>query len=659
MRLKKSIPFSALALSLFFGGVYACGEGPETDLTENQISDDGHLKSFGGKSDAWDWRNDPSRFQAELVYQFSELPETGEISITPWTDTYWPNYRDSINDRWQGRDVLSPAEKWDQAVHGWEPTEEFLELQPYDVRTCTWDDDYYEKIGPTARWVHLNKGLARAIQSDDNQTCAEGTDRYGGIETWWGLCHAWAPASIMEDEPLTSIEHNGVTFDVSDIKALLTMEYDKVSSYFIGSRCNRILDEEKAERIGLPTIERDETGRVTNQECRNVNAGTFHVILTNFIGLMERSVIMDKDFEYEVWNQPITGYRITSQEEISLERVQEMLNIVPEAINAYPETQQEKDAVVLLANGLTFEQLNDEVGLRSDRARAIVEFRAGQDGIEGTDDDRSFETLEEVRSIYGIGPRSIEQLLEYARIEDYIEGFVYTAKIYQYNEAAERFAEVRIAVDYLVESNALTYNTQDIIGRYIRTGHYHYILEMNADGEVIGGEWAGRSITNHPDFLWMATRPLGSNPHVDLFQVRELVRRSRAGLDADELRTVSVSSDERLAIPDANRDGISSTLEVGDAGEIQRLRVDLNIEHTYRGDLVVQLSKEGESRVIITLFDGSNEENPWADDLVLTDEAIEGFDGIDAAGTWTLQVFDTLPRDTGDLISWGLHFDLL
>ena len=660
--MRRFLPMVLLAIPLLLVGVPACGDSepdPESESSNAGVTPDGETKAGGGKGDAWNWRNDPSRFEADLIYQWDELPESGEIALTPWTDTYWPNYRDSINDRWQGMDTLSPAEKWDKAVHGWEPDDEFMDLQPYDVRTCQWDDAYYDELGPTASWVHVNKGNQRAIQNDDGESCATGTDRFGGIETWWGLCHAWAPASIMEDEPLEPVEYNGVQFDVSDIKALLTMEYDKVHSHFIGSRCNRVLSEETSERIGLPVIERDETGRVVNDECRNVNAGTFHVIVTNFIGLMERSIIMDKDFEYEVWNQPITGYRLTSQEEIDLERVQEMLNIEPEAINAYPETEEEKSAVVLMANYLTFEELNEDVGLRSDRAQAIIDWRAGEDGVEGTEDDREFETLEDVRGVYGVGPRSIEEILHYARVEDYVDGFEYTANIYQYNEDAERFAEVRIAVDYLVESSALAHNTEDIIDRYIRTDNYHYILEMDADGEIIGGEWAGRSITSHPDFLWMATRPAGGSPYVDLHEVRELVRMSRDGDDEPEdLRQIRVSSDERLAIPDNDPEGVTSTLEVTDSGEIQRLMLDLDITHTYRGDLIVQLSQEGSSRFIVTVFDGGDVDSPWQDDLVIDGEVLEGFDGMDAEGNWELQVYDTAPADTGHLNEWSLQIDV-
>ena len=32
---------------------------------------------------------------------------------------------------------------------------------------------------------------------------------------------------------------------------------------------------------------------------------------------------------------------------------------------------------------------------------------------------------------------------------------------------------------------------------------YRYILEVDADGDVIGGEWLGDSKPKHPDFAWV------------------------------------------------------------------------------------------------------------------------------------------------------------
>ncbi|TYZ60893.1 hypothetical protein PybrP1_001465 [[Pythium] brassicae (nom. inval.)] len=37
---------------------------------------------------------------------------------------------------------------------------------------------------------------------------------------------------------------------------------------------------------------------------------------------------------------------------------------------------------------------------------------------------------------------------------------------------------------------------------YTATREYTYLLELNAQRQIIGGEWVGDSLTDHPDFLW-------------------------------------------------------------------------------------------------------------------------------------------------------------
>ena len=44
------------------------------------------------------------------------------------------------------------------------------------------------------------------------------------------VCHAWAPASIMEPEPRCPVNYKGVIFDVMDLKGLITQPYDKTGS---------------------------------------------------------------------------------------------------------------------------------------------------------------------------------------------------------------------------------------------------------------------------------------------------------------------------------------------------------------------------------------------------------------------------------------------
>jgi hypothetical protein len=97
---------------------------------------------------------------------------------------------------------------------------------------------------------------------------------------------------------------------------------------------------------------------------------------------------------------------------------------------------------------------------------------------------------------------------------------------YEYNLDAKVFYKVSAKVVYLSESNA---NVEPIdITRHHRTDRYTYILELDGERNIIGGEWTGGSRTNHPDFLWNPRQPAYSPvPGLDLKEVRELIRLSR------------------------------------------------------------------------------------------------------------------------------------
>ncbi len=102
-----------------------------------------------------------------------------------------------------------------------------------------------------------------------------------------------------------------------------------------------------------------------------------------------------------------------------------------------------------------------------------------------------------------------------------------------------------------------------------------------------------------------------------------------------------------VAIPDNDPAGATSTIEVAEGGTISGLSVEVDITHTYRGDLTVTLEKDG---TVVTLFE---REGAGADNLKRTFD-VSGFDGMEAAGTWTLRVVDNARDDTGTLNRWSL-----
>jgi aminopeptidase YwaD len=93
---------------------------------------------------------------------------------------------------------------------------------------------------------------------------------------------------------------------------------------------------------------------------------------------------------------------------------------------------------------------------------------------------------------------------------------------------------------------------------------------------------------------------------------------------------------------------VTSTVSFGEDVTVDSLKLDLDLQHTYRGDLVVSLtSPSGKTAVI------SNKQGGSADDLKGSFD-LSAFAGEKAAGTWTLSVQDTARQDTGTLNSWGL-----
>ncbi len=582
----KRLSFVTLILAFTLGacGAVADSESDDGGSSTDDVSEKPDEGAEDGKADRWDYRNDPDRFEGGLNHTLAELPRNGRTAHDAWPSTYWPTFHDSVQHRWT--DEFSPAEKYDRAFNGWVPPEGFDQLRPFAPRggmgehNCdpsNWDTEYYDSLGPLATHVSTNMGNADArdgVDSDGDGQVDE-CDDHDGVSTWWGLCHAWVPAAMQEARPLRSVTHNGVTFHVGDMEALLILAYNQSPASVLGSRCNLFETmEEMASVYGcvLPenwgsrndtdprpmctgrqidhyVIERDAHGRAVQTECRDTNAGAMHVIAANYLGLQERPFAYDRTYDFEVWNQPIVAFDVSKMEAV--------------------------DAATAM-------------GLLGD------------------------------------------------------EGDVYT-----YNEDAVKLYDVHASLTYITESHAS--QTPADTSRYERQDYYTYILEVDADGEIIGGEFYGNARERHPDFLWDPSRLTRSTvADLDLDNVRMLVEMSRqpeVSVDAD---VITVAGQGGVPIPDNNQTGVSATASVPTSVPIGGLRLELDITHTYIGDLTVALSHDGVERVIHNREGGS-------DNDIRSTLTVPGFEGKDASGTWTLRIVDGSGNDVGTLNAWKLH----
>jgi hypothetical protein len=106
-----------------------------------------------------------------------------------------------------------------------------------------------------------------------------------------------------------------------------------------------------------------------------------------------------------------------------------------------------------------------------------------------------------------------------------------------------------------------------------------------------------------------------------------------------------------ISIPDNDPKGITSTLNIDEGGTIGELVVNLNVSHTFRGDLRVELHHGGKVVVLHDMTGGS-------DDNLVGSYTVSDFIGADLAGEWKLVVSDRAAIDLGQLDAWSLDVRL-
>ncbi|MBD2300812.1 S8 family peptidase, partial [Nostoc sp. FACHB-190] len=107
-----------------------------------------------------------------------------------------------------------------------------------------------------------------------------------------------------------------------------------------------------------------------------------------------------------------------------------------------------------------------------------------------------------------------------------------------------------------------------------------------------------------------------------------------------------------LVIPDSNTGGISSTFTVAAGLDVDWVEVELNLTHSYRGDLVVDLISP--SGTISRLINQPGNGLDSGDNIVFKLSSAQHW-GESSAGNWTLRIQDLFPSDTGILNSWNLR----
>lgn len=95
---------------------------------------------------------------------------------------------------------------------------------------------------------------------------------------------------------------------------------------------------------------------------------------------------------------------------------------------------------------------------------------------------------------------------------------------YPWNTAAVGFRRVTMKLDWAVESNPTANSAPPLLSA---GKTYDFILELDATGAVVGGEWIGASKTEHIPFFWAPVAAGAEVPYLSPDYVRALLNVSR------------------------------------------------------------------------------------------------------------------------------------
>lgn len=229
------------------------------------------------------WTNisDPLIMSATFLRSFSDLPLEGAVTDQNkyWSGDYWALKHGNINYRWN-----APKP---QGFHYRSPTKsEVMSLSLLELSYLAPSEKYDLLLGL------YDYPLRKEVERFTSPT----------REIWEGICQGWALSLMHHQEPqprtLKNPDGIDIPFGSSDIKALLSYyyayKYSPVTSRQMGYRCSRSRWPWGGDRC-----------------TDDLNAGAFHIVLTNKIGLEGQSFVADIDNAPEVWNHVPVSYQMT------------------------------------------------------------------------------------------------------------------------------------------------------------------------------------------------------------------------------------------------------------------------------------------------------------------------------------------------------------
>ncbi len=136
-------------------------------------------------------------------------------------------------------------------------------------------------------------------------------------------------------------------------------------------------------------------------------------------------------------------------------------------------------------------------------------------------------------------------------------------------------------------------------------------------------------------------------------------RKALKALQPNGGKVIEKEISPNLDIPDNNREGVTSMIEIEEEGTIVSIMsIAVNISHSYQGDLLVSLISPDQTTIALHEGQGGGADNLIKTYDLGTTPALQQLVGKGIRGQWVLKVLDRWAQDVGTLNSWGLKIKI-
>jgi len=251
-------------------------------------------------SKSWNYRENPIlKVSKTLNINLDSLPQSGEVSKFMGDNWIWPLKEGFISNRWSLQNPKKNSEKYKYKL----------------LKTTGLDNIDIGQLSPAEKFDLFSKN------TDWNFTISlkNYLKKSKNLGLYLELSFAETSLNYPDQTPLTvKNDSQIINFGSSDLKALITANYFlnyAKKARFLGEICLKNFSKIKQSSDG------DISSIIDSSRCHGLNPGTFHIMISNFLGIKDQGISLDLKRDKTLKIRPIIGFiskikKFTSQKNL-------------------------------------------------------------------------------------------------------------------------------------------------------------------------------------------------------------------------------------------------------------------------------------------------------------------------------------------------------